>query len=418
MKRIHVLLECYELQMAETLLRQLFENDPDLVAERQDILLLEAQILACQNRNVAVIERLKPIYEADRGNPDIAFMLANAYAARGEHDKSRAILSTPLDRPVTSDLGVALGIAIGRAGYPDLALGAFDTLSPGPADTLAEFWRAQFVKTRKKRNSHLFKHSELTLPQDSAARVTVFVCMDTSYCLRYLGSIAASIAANSPNSNLHVHLVNPQEVAMEHVRAVEQLIGPERFSYGTEIIKLANFDPEQRKTYFASVRFVRLAELMEAAPGTYFVMDVDNLVRGDLSSCMTLARGADVLIRSRFTLSPHLAVAACGIVLANTDAARNFMRRTAEYILDAFHTGHIAWFLDQIALTMALKDDQHLATATLRVAQLPRGLLDWDFVAESLVWTGKGKRRLHNERYQAEYQRYIEDYNRAMLQLA
>ena len=241
--------------------------------------------------------------------------------------------------------------------------------------------------------------------------------MDTSYCLRYLGSIAASIAVNSPLSNLHVHIVNPHEQALERLKAVEQLLGADRFSYGVEAAKLVNFSPDQRKTYFASVRFVRLAELMQESPGTYFVMDVDNLVRADLSNCMTLARGADVLIRNRFSLSPHLAVAACGIVLANTDAARSFMHSTAGYILDAFHTGHVAWFLDQIALTMALKEPDASVAEMLRVSQLPRGLLDWDFAPESLVWTGKGKRRLHNERYQTEYNRYVEVFNHAMLKM-
>lgn len=417
-KRVNVLLECYELQLAESLLRQLLETDPQLLETRQDLLLLQTNIMACQGRYVTVIERLRPVYENDRQNPDIAFTLANAYSMRGEHDKARLILSTALQQSVSSDVAVALGISIGRAGMPELGLSALNAARPGTADTLAEFWRGQFAKDKVKRRKDSFKNGELTLPSESETRVTVFVCMDTSYCLRYLGSIAASIAENSPEANLHVHLVNPHEQALERLDAVASMMGPGRLSYGIETAKLGNYTPEQRKTYFASIRFVRLAELMEQSPGVFFVMDVDNLVRSDLSSCLTLARGADVLIRNRFSLSPHLAVAACGIVLANTDAARDFMSRTAGYILDAFHSGHIAWFLDQIALTMALKGKETGESDGLRVAQLPRSLLDWDFSRESLVWTGKGKRRLANERYQAEYHRFVVAFDHAMLQLA
>lgn len=415
-RKVQVLLECYELDVAATLLRQLFAADPGLNETRPDLVIIDAQISACQDRHVAVIERLRPLIDRDPLNQEAALTIANAYSARGEHEKAHRALAGTLEASVTSELASNLGIVLGRSGHRDLATRVIEHESARGSDPLGTFWRAQFAKDAAKRSARLFRASEVTYPVAAAERVTVFVCMDTSYCLRYLGSIAASLAENSPETNLHVHIVNPHDEARARLKATERLLGPGRVSYSFETARLANFTPEQRKTYFASIRFVRLAELMEAAPGTYFVMDVDNIVRGDLSGCLTLARGPDMLIRNRFSMRPHLAVAACGIVLANSDASRAFMNRAAEYILDAFHTGHVAWFLDQIALTLAMKASMEDPALQLDVEQLPRTLLDWDFDEDSLVWTGKGKRRLRNKRYQAEYNRYLEAFNHAMLE--
>jgi len=198
----------------------------------------------------------------------------------------------------------------------------------------------------------------------------------------------------------------------------KRIMGTDRFSCSFEQTKLVGFTPEARKTYFASIRFVRLAEVMRTCPGTYYVMDADNIVRGELRSCIALTHSADILIRNRFTLRPHLAVAACGILLSDTEAARDFVERSAEYILTAFKSGDVAWFLDQIALTIAMNETPSEPGLELRVKQLPTALLDWDFLDESLVWTGKGKRRSRNERYLAEYQHYFETFGHPVVEAA
>ncbi|BEV01869.1 tetratricopeptide repeat protein [Novosphingobium olei] len=418
MSKVQVLLECYELEVAAALMKKLFAEVPDLEKLRPDLVVIEAQIMACQNEHKQVVERLTPVLRAHPENIEAALTQANAYSARSEFMKASRALTKTLAGPPDGEVISAIGVALGRAGMMGHATKMLDRARAFGPDPLGTFWRAQFDKPNVKRSARLFQTSEMTLPVAAAERVTVFVCMDTSYCLRYLGSIAASIAANSPDANLHVHLVNPNEESLARLRMVESMLGAGRVSSSQEKARLVYFDDDQRKTYFASIRFVRLSEVMHAAPGTYFVMDVDNLVRGDLSSCRSLVQGADVMVRNRFSLRPHLALAACGIILADTDAARDFMRRTADYILDAFHSGHVAWFLDQIALTIAMKEPTSGTLPSLNVAQLPRTLLDWDFLPDSLVWTGKGKRRFKNRRYQTEYNRYSDKFNQVILQEA
>lgn len=411
-KRVDVLLECYQIAGASALMRELFKAHPALEESRPDLVLLDSQILASLDKLVPAIERVRQVVERDPSNAEAALTLANFYTARGEHEKARSLLTRTLKVAAVPDLIVALGIAIGRAGQPKVACKMLDVAVRTTPSTVATFWRGQFNALTNGSIDKQSTGSEPTLPDRSQDKVTVFVCMDTAYCLQYLGSIAASLMINSPTANLHVHLVNPDEAALNCLKAVGELLGPGRLSHGIETMKFVGYNVQQRKTYFASIRFVRLAELMRRAHGTYFVMDVDNIIRSDLSTCISLARQADVLIRRRFSMSPHLAVAACGILLGNTEAARAFMDRTAEYILNAVQTRNVAWYLDQIALTVSL-DEGKSAGGLLRVAQLPTELLDWDFAAESLVWTGKGKRRLRNQRYQAEYRRYVDMFERS-----
>jgi tetratricopeptide (TPR) repeat protein len=417
-RMVQVMLECNELELAASFLRRMFAEHPGLIESRHDLVVLEAQILLCQDKVVDSVSRLRPLLERDPANHEAAVTIANAYSARGEFEKAHRVLAQTVkltdDPAVTS----ALGIAIGRSGITEWgakAIGQARTYGPDPLGT---FWLAQFDKDKVQRDPDLYRASEVTLPKSAAERVTVFVCMDTNYCQLYLPSLASSIAANSPETNLHVHLVDPDEDALARLKAVEKMLGPDRFSHGFEAPELKNFDLEQRKTYFASIRFVRLAELMRAAPGTYFVMDADNIVRGDLGIARSLTRRADVLIRNRFSIEPHLAVAACGILLADSDATHDFMDRTAGYILDAFYTRHVAWYLDQIALTYALKGQPSEPRLALKVEQLSTTLLDWDFAQESLVWTGKGKRRLKNKRYLLEYNHYVDAFNKVELQPA
>ena len=417
-RMVQVLLESYELELAASLLRQLFADNPDLEETRPDLVVMEAQILSCQGQPVPAIERLKPVLKRDPANQEAALTIANAYSERQEFEKAHTVLAQVLQAEASPAIISALGVSIGRAGQKDWGAKAIKSVHNGGSDPRGTFWLAQFEKDKAERNHRLFQPSEVTVPKDAADRVTVFVCMDTSYCLRYLGSIAASIARNSPEANLHVHIVNPHDRARDCLRAAEQMLGSDRVSHGFETVRLVDFDDSQRRTYFASIRFVRLAELMRRAPGTYFVMDVDNIVRGDLGICRSLTRNADVLIRNRFAIEPHLSVAACGIVLANSEATRAFMDRTAAYVLDAFHTGHVAWYLDQIALTYAMKEQVAAASHSLKVAQLPTTLLDWDFQPESLVWTGKGKRRMKNRRYKMEYNLYFETFNKSKLAAA
>jgi tetratricopeptide (TPR) repeat protein len=412
-RTVQVMLECNELEAAASFLEKLFADHPELEEARPDIVVLDAQILTCQDRLVQVIDRLRPLLKRDPTNQQAALTIANAYAERGEFDKAVGVLERSLKLQASAEVISALGVAVGRSGEVEWGTKAIvEARRQGP-NPLGTFWLAQFDKDKVRRDPSRYAMTELTLPREAEERVTVFVCMDNRYCLLYLGSIAASIAANSPGANLHVHLIDPAEGALECLRAAEAIMGPGRVSHGFEAPRLGKFDLDQRKTYFASIRFVRLAELMRAAPGTYFVMDADNIVRGDLSVCRPLMWNADVLIRSRFSIQPHLAVAACGIVLANSDAARAFMDRAAAYILDAVYTGHVEWFLDQIALTYALKDTAADRELRFKVDQLPTTLLDWDFAADSLVWTGKGKRRLKNKRYLLEYNHYFEACNKA-----
>lgn len=418
LKKAKVLLEAYDLAAAEELLDTFLRDHGELRLSHPELVVLHAQVLANQGRFDRVTEILTELLASEPSHVEAALTSAYALSRRGEHKQSIAVLSSALQGVRSAEVERALSIEIGHAGMHDLAVRGLDITLARKRDPVGVFWRGQFAGQPAVPGMVRFGKLDGTLPQNTSGCITVYVCMDSSYCVKYLRTIAGSIIENSTSTKLHVHIVNPNAASLKLIDMARALMGTDRFSCSFEKTKLSNLSVDARKTYFASIRFVRLAEIMRACPGTYYVMDADNIVRGELHSCMALMRGADVLIRNRFTLLPHLAVAACGILLADTDAACSFIERTSEYILTAFRSGDVAWFLDQIALTTALNEQAPDPALQLRVKQLPTALLDWDFHDDSLVWTGKGKRQARNERYQEEYQHFYQTFGHPIVKAA
>ncbi|WP_121118331.1 tetratricopeptide repeat protein [Croceibacterium ferulae] len=414
-KKAKVLLENYDLEAAEELLASVLQDDAELKDSHPELVVMHAQVLANRGHFAEVVEVLSDLLIREPGHVEAALTCAHALSRRGEHARSISILRAALRIVPSAEIECALSIEIGHAGMHELAVQGLDLTLAREREAVGVFWRAQFGGPSPGAAKVRFGKLDGSLPQDASGCITVYVCMDTGYCARYLRVIAGSIMENAPSAKLHIHLVNPQAASLKLAEKTRELMGSDRFSCSFEQTKMPDFSPEARKTYFASIRFVRLAEIMRVCPGTYYVMDADNIVRGELRSCMALMHGADLLIRNRFTLLPHLAVAACGILLGDTDAARNFIERTAEYILTAFRSGDVAWFLDQIALTIAMNETPPEPGLQLRVKQLPTALLDWDFHDDSLVWTGKGKRQARNERYINEYRYYNETFDHLAL---
>lgn len=155
------------------------------------------------------------------------------------------------------------------------------------------------------------------------------------------------------------------------------------------------------RTYHASVRFVRLAEIFARAPAIYLSLDADCIVRGDIE-----AGGlglADVGVRKRYDERPHASVAAGALRLRPTQGAASFIDQVAMLIRSALETGEAVWFLDQIVLSHVLRE---LGETVITIDQLGMTYIDWFFHEESLIWTGKGPRKLADTRYTEELSKY------------
>jgi hypothetical protein len=143
----------------------------------------------------------------------------------------------------------------------------------------------------------------------------------------------------------------------------------------------ANLEIWLRKTYYACVRFIRLAELLDQAR-SFLAIDVDGLVRKPF--VFEFAGDKDFYLHAK-EKGGHLA----GALLATTrPACLNFVKQLANDIQVQFEKDNIYWFLDQNCLDNLVN--------RYNKGLLPMTYIDWNMDPTSAIWSAKGKRKYLN----------------------
>ena len=132
------------------------------------------------------------------------------------------------------------------------------------------------------------------------------------------------------------------------------------------------------KTYYACVRFIRLAEITDQN-SKFLAIDVDGLVRDNFSYQFDDNR--DFYLHEK-DKGGHLAGA---LLLNGTSAGRQFILELGNTIRTEIEQDNIYWFLDQWALDQIA--DQY------NKGYLPINYIDWYMAATSAIWSAKGKRK-------------------------
>jgi hypothetical protein len=121
-----------------------------------------------------------------------------------------------------------------------------------------------------------------------------------------------------------------------------------------------------------------------------------------------MAPGANVGLRMRYDERPHLGVAAGAMMLRPTEEATHFIERVSSLIRPVLEAGEAVWFLDQIVLSQVMRE---LGGGPGGISQIGMTYIDWFFHDNSVIWTGKGKRKSEDNRFTDEVSqyRYIHD---------
>jgi hypothetical protein len=119
-------------------------------------------------------------------------------------------------------------------------------------------------------------------------------------------------------------------------------------------------------------------------------IDIDSLIRNDLSQLPQHFANSDVAIRLRLdNRKIKFKLLAGGIYIQHNTTSLSFLRQLAKRL---HHNNR--WFADQIALYHSLR-----RTRGLRISDLNQNYFDWEFEDQSLIWTGKGDRKFSSEKY-------------------
>jgi hypothetical protein len=240
-------------------------------------------------------------------------------------------------------------------------------------------------------------------PQQQSA----YTACDGAYFREFGVAFARSILANTDLA-VHFHVFNPEPGQMEfcatdqRITVSHETVTPDQFDAAASRWSIEPPDPVSRtqldrtvnamgkggdrdirermmKTYFACVRFVRLAEIFDPQ-WEMFAMDVDAVVRSPLSS-----PGSDHDFYIHRIHGRKARFLAGGIWLRARTQNKTFLEEYSANIADYFQRDHVYWGIDQDVLETVVPRHNH--------GNLPLTYIDWQMSDHSMVWTAKGTRK-------------------------
>lgn len=248
-------------------------------------------------------------------------------------------------------------------------------------------------------NTTAFKRRLTIEPAPSAwadAPVLFLTACDTGY-LGHASALARSIDAFSTDQHLLIHVVNPSEDDIARLDVLAQSLRTLSLHISTEKVRLTQ---EAKRAYYASARFVRMAELLEhqEGPVPVFALDADALAVAEITLDFSDKPEAEICLRRRDleeTLEDHLRVAAGAVWAKKSPAATAFLRAVADDLVRQFEDGSAAWFIDQLVLLKHVLAE----TGGAQIRNLKPKFSDWAMSEDAVFWTGKGDRKYLDVRY-------------------
>jgi tetratricopeptide (TPR) repeat protein len=397
-KRIlSISLAMHDLEYALPVARRLTELEPDYR-------LVVANILYRLRRHEEALSELRTVSIEAPQIEGLSILLGTLLIEMRKFDRAEAYLASQAAMRRRTEDYTLLGRTISAQERPEEALAVFDkAVAISENDPAASFWRTQ--ERIRLGVPPLVSLTPLQgeIPNVTPNELVIYFVADNTYFWKHGLVLLGSLACHMPRGKCHVHVINPDAGVAKAVEAIRRKQPGLGLSYSYEQAEFEGCSASHIRTYYASVRFVRLAEIFAKAPALYLCLDADCIVRSDIATKLSDVEAADVGIRMRYDERPHLTVAAGALMLRPTAAAAKFIARVSSLIKSTLESGEATWFLDQIVLSHALRE---LGDDEIRISQLDMAYIDWFFHNSSLIWTGKGKRKSEDSRYTSELSHY------------
>jgi hypothetical protein len=235
---------------------------------------------------------------------------------------------------------------------------------------------------------------------DSSHDLTILVISDPEFLPR-LKTLAASINRNMPSALLHACLVNVDDSdAASSLLAihpgtqcsfVRETLDDTIVQMGMDGITTFT----EKAGFCVNLRARAIHALLVEGTGRVLFMDADCLIRRDLTALIRMMDESDILIHKRPQASEFMRV--CAAVIGVTRNARSllFFERLIARI---DQIGNRLFFADQLAFHLTAVE----SGPDITITHLPSEYIDWEFKADSFIWTGKGQRKYNNEAYLRE----------------
>lgn len=228
-------------------------------------------------------------------------------------------------------------------------------------------------------------------------QIILFSACDAGY-LGYAISLIRSVDLYSPGHTFVLHVVNPAPDSLDRVNKLVSSLSATRLSVSCEYIDLSSLDVEQKRAYYASARFPRLAKLLGESSVPIFSIDADSLVMNPIDLNFSDKVDAEVVIVRRDLVEgkpEHLSIATGSIWFKPVPRVVDFLSGVAEEIDKRLQERTLKWFADQVVFFRKMKE----FSGGVHFYNLKTKYADWEFREQSILWAGKGGRKLYDMRF-------------------
>jgi len=230
---------------------------------------------------------------------------------------------------------------------------------------------------------------------------TILAACDGVYLRKYSKGLVASSAL--AGNNLHIHVTNPNESDLKYIEYLKAAYKSLSSSYvmtsSYDTLPIAHFNEDEKRCFYACNRFIVAPEI---ARGDILIVDIDSLIMYHLDNFREdvglYLRGGNVIKKG----VPHWGKKA-KLVMAGTVYCKlssiNFLKNVRDFIGQS----QMIWHVDQVALWMSYKHYKK----QLYFKPFNHIHLDWHFMPDTLIWSGKNKSKDNNKIYMQKYYEFI-----------
>ena len=221
-----------------------------------------------------------------------------------------------------------------------------------------------------------------------------FASCDANYFKKFAPAFISSIGEHT-SFNIHIHVINPDDEVFALACYLNSRVS-QHVTYTFQDTDLSEYDSEQKRALYASLRFLVLPFILSHADQV-MILDIDCMVMKNFDF-----PPYPVGYFPREPLPGTVGWEAEGTKCA---AGCVFLDKSAMNIANAISETlgglELKWFNDQIALNHVMNQ-----VPQEFVKKFDGDFMDWEFKEGTAIWTGKGPRKYDNETYVAKQYEY------------
>lgn len=192
---------------------------------------------------------------------------------------------------------------------------------------------------------------EWLIEPENNGKTTVFVACDKGYYYEHAIALLLSIyESNGTALNVHIHVYNCDKETISHILALREKLPDLAISLSSEYFITA----KSANVHYASRRFCFMPHALGKISGPIISLDADCLVRKAWAKCLIDDDNKAMVFAHDEGAPIWEHVPALFIYVRNCEVAKKYFATVGHFIDVNLNSDKAEWFLDQIALTVAV----------------------------------------------------------------